>query len=238
VSLGPSFRAAVACGEVVVDGSRESRARRYPSVDLHAADNMGVAHDDSLTAVVAKLTAPPGFMPEPDPVFGDQDRTAQARIGFHGPFARDPAAIVVHKQRESDDRRLYAVGFDDLRGNWWFWLIAAQLGVEGWAAHGVAGGSDGPGGPERATIRPSSTGSSPWLNLCGQWGGDTFYAGGRLDGAGAAIGRVQLTLSDGSQLQDDGVGDVSLFIGRHGQPPVRVEIFAPDGALLSKRDAS
>jgi hypothetical protein len=80
----------------------------------------------------------------------------------------------------------------------------------------------------------------PWgllrgLNLCGQWGGDTFYAGGDLDCAGAQIGRVQLTLRDGSQLQDDGVGNVSLFIGRRGAPPDYVEIFAPDGVLLSKR---
>ena len=81
----------------------------------------------------------------------------------------------------------------------------------------------------------SSVGSAPWLNLCGQWGGDTFYAGGDLDCVGAQIGRVQLTLSDGSQLQDDGVGNVSLFIGRRGAPPDYVEIFAPDGALLSKQ---
>jgi hypothetical protein len=30
---------------------------------------------------------------------------------------------------------------------------------------------------------------------------------------------VQLTLNDGSQLADDLVADVSLFIGRHGEPP-------------------
>jgi hypothetical protein len=56
--------------------------------------------------------------------------------------------------------------------------------------------------------------------------------------SGAEIGRVQLTLNDGSQLEDDGVGDVSLLIGRHGDPAGYVEIFAPDGALLSKRNAS
>jgi hypothetical protein len=199
---------------------------------------MGVAHEDSLAAVIAELTAPPEFTSEPDPVFRDHDRVPRARTRSHGPFARDPAAITVHKQRASDNRRLYAVGLDDLQGNWWFWLVATELGADGWAAHGVAGGSNGPVGRERGTPRPSSVGSSPWLNLCGQWGGDTFYAGGRLDSAGAEIGRVQLTLNDGSQLEDDGVGDVSLFIGRHGEPPGYVEIFAPDGALLSKRNAS
>jgi hypothetical protein len=80
-------------------------------------------------------------------------------------------------------------------------------------------------------------GSGPWLNLCGQWGGDTFYAGGRLDTAGVQIGRVHLTLNDGSQLEDDGIGDVSLFIGSHGEPPTSIEIYAPNGTLLSSRKA-
>jgi hypothetical protein len=48
---------------------------------------------------------------------------------------------------------------------------------------------------------------------------------------------VLLTLNDGSQLEDDGVGGVSLFIGRHGEPPMAVEIYAPDGGLISKRNA-
>jgi hypothetical protein len=154
-----------------------------------------------------------------------------------GPFARDPAAIAVIKERESVDRRLYAVTFDDLAGNRWFWLVTAEHSERGWVAHGVAGGSNGPAERERATPRPSSVGSRPWLNLCGQWGGETFYAGGRLDPAGAEIGRVQLTLDDGSQLHDDGIADVSLFIGCHGESPRTVEIYAPDGTLLSSHNA-
>jgi hypothetical protein len=47
---------------------------------------------------------------------------------------------------------------------------------------------------------------------------------------------VQLTLNDGSQLEDDGAGDVSLSIGRHGERPACVEIYAPDGALISRHD--
>jgi hypothetical protein len=155
----------------------------------------------------------------------------------HGPFARDPATIAIHKQLESDGRRLYAVGFDDAEGNRWFWLVAVERSATGWVAHGVAGGSNGPANRERGTPRASSVGSAPRLNLCGQWGGDTFYAGGRLDAPGAEIGRVQITLNDGSQLEDDGIGDVSLFIGRHGEQPRRVDIYAPDGALLSSRKA-
>ena len=194
-----------------------------------------MAYDDPLAAVIARLTAPSEFPPEPDRTSRDQGQAPHASISYAGPFARDPAAITVHKQREQDDRRLYAVGFDDLQGNWWFWLIATELSADGWTAHGVAGGSDGPVTRRRATPRHAPGGSAPWLNLCGHWGGDTFYAGGTLDNAGVQIGRAQLTLSDGSRLHDDGVGDVSLFIGHHGEPPASVETFAPDGALLSKR---
>lgn len=160
----------------------------------------------------------------------------RARVMSHGPFARDPASIAVIKERERVSRRLYAVTFDDFKGNRWFWLVAAERSERGWAAHGVAGGSNGPA-EQRRTSRLSSVGSRPSLNLCGQWGGQTFYAGGRLDPAGAEIGRVQLTLGDGSQLADDGLGDVSLFIGRHGESPRTVDIYAPDGTLLSSHNA-
>lgn len=165
------------------------------------------------------------------------DLVPRAGLMSHGPFARDPAGVEVLTERESCDRRLYAVTFDDFEGNRWFWLVAAERSERGWVAHGVAGGSNGPAERERGTSRPSSVGSRPWLNLCGQWGGETFYAGGSLDPAGAEIGRVQLTLDGGSQLEDDGIGDVSLFIGCHGEPPRTVDIYAPDGALLSSHNA-
>jgi hypothetical protein len=161
----------------------------------------------------------------------------RARLMSHGPFARDPGAIAVIKEHDSGDRRLYAVTFDDLKGNRWFWLVAAERSERGWVAHGVAGGSNGPAEREREAPRPSAVGSRPWLNLCGQWGGQTFYAGGRLDPAGAEIGRVELTLDDGSQLEDDGIRDVALFIGRHGESPRTVDIYARDGALLSSHNA-
>ncbi len=196
-----------------------------------------MAYRDPRTAVVAALTAPPRFTPEPEPVWAADDRAPRATVMRLGPFARDPATVTVLKRRERGDRQLYAMTFVDLNGNDWFWLAAAERSAGGWVAHGVAGGSDGPACPKPVAPRPASAGSGPWLNLCGQWGGHTFYAGGRLDPAGAEIGRVCLTLDDASQLEDDGTGDVSLFIGHHGVPPRRVEIYAPNGALLSSRKA-
>lgn len=212
-----------------------------PKATVRAAraeeDHRSVVDRDPYVAVEAELTSPPGFSPEPAPASGEVDRVPRASFMSHGPYARDPAAILVLKQRESEDRRLYALSFDDLMGNRWFWLVAAELGEEGWTAHGVAGGSDGPVRREQQVPRPSCVGSTPWLNLCGQWGGDTFYGGGHLYTASNAIGCVQLTLGDGSQLEDDGAGDVSLFIGREGKPPRTVDIYAPDSTLLSSRDA-
>jgi hypothetical protein len=48
------------------------------------------------------------------------------------------------------------------------------------------------------------------------------------------IGRVQLTLNAGSQVEDDGISDASLFIGGHGEPPRTVHIYAPDGCAALK----
>ena len=196
-----------------------------------------MAHRDPWAAVVADLTAPADFSPGPEPVSRVHNRVPRARVISHGPVAREPAAIALIKERESVDRRLYAVTFDDLKGDRWFWLVAVVGSGMGWVAHGVAGGSNGPAERDGGTPRPSSVESGPWLNLCGHWGGETFYAGGRLDAAGAEVGRVQLTLNDGSQLEDDGIGGVSLFIGRRGEPPRTIDIFPPDGALLSRRNA-
>lgn len=199
--------------------------------------DMGMAHRDPYDAVVAELTAPPGFVSAPRGVSGSGDRVHRAMVMPYGPFARDPAKIEVLKERANGDRRLYAVHFDDLDGNRWFWLVAAVGGEIGWLAHGVAGGSDGQARGTRRTVRPSADRSTPWLNLCGQWGGDTFYAGGQLHSAGASIGRVRLILADGTQLEDDGIADVSLFIGRKGEAPKTVDVYASDGVLLTSHDA-
>jgi hypothetical protein len=97
-----------------------------------------------------------------------------ASIGHGNPFTADPVSIKFHKERGSDDRRLFAVSFDDQSRNHWFWLIAAELDEAGWTAHGVAGGSDG---PARASYKKPPR-SEPWVNLAGQWGADRLYAGG------------------------------------------------------------
>ena len=54
-----------------------------------------VAHRDAQAAVVASLTAPSDFSPEPSPVAWADDRVPRARVMSHGPFARDPATITV-----------------------------------------------------------------------------------------------------------------------------------------------
>jgi hypothetical protein len=141
---------------------RQSRCALLASARA-AQQNTDVADRDPYAAVVAELTAPADFAPEPEPVPWTDDRVPQARLMSHGPFAGDPAAIAVLKQRDSDDRRLYAVSFDDPRGNRWFWLVAAELGEMGWVAHGVAGGSDGPARRSRArrASRVPSVGLGP-----------------------------------------------------------------------------
>ncbi len=218
-------------------GDRESRVLGFPRWLARRSKIWDVPHHDPRAAVVAELTAPPDCLSEPETVSEERDRAPRAMLTANGPFARDPAAIAVIKERERGERRLYAVSFDNLQGNRWFWLVAAERSQAGWVARGVAGGTDGPARRTRETPRPASAGSGPWLNLCGQWGGDTFYAGGSLDPAGGGIGRVVLTLGDGSQLEDDGVAGVSLFIGHHGEPPRTVDIYATDGGLLSSQDA-
>ena len=76
-----------------------------------------MAHRDPHAAVVASLTAPADFIPEPEPVVCPVDRVPRATVMSHGPFARDPAAIAVIKERGSVDRRLYAVTFGDFESN-------------------------------------------------------------------------------------------------------------------------
>lgn len=154
-----------------------------------------------------------------------------ASFGSGNAFTADPDSIEFHKERGTDDRRLFAVSFDDQASNHWFWLVAAELDETGWMAHGVAGGSNGPA----RTSGHKPAGSEPWLNLCGQWGADRLYAGGELHVGKARVGLVRLTLVDGTQLTDDGDADVALFVSHRGKQPATVDIFDVDGSLLSSR---
>ena len=156
-----------------------------------------------------------------------------ASVGHGKSFMACAESIQFLKERGTDDRRLFAVEFDDEVRNHWFWLVAAELDDAGWTAHGVAGGSDGPAG-----LRPRSTARSrPGLNFCGHWGADRFYGGGTLHAGDAVIGEVRLTLADGTQLTDDGEADVALFIGDRGERPTTVDIFDVHGSLLSSARA-
>lgn len=98
------------------------------------------------------------------------------------PYAARPDSIEIRKERGVDDRRLFAVAFDDLSGNQWSYLVAAEHADDGWVAHGVAGGSDGP----PPTHRRSPASARPSLGIYGQWGVDRLYVGGELD-PGAAV---------------------------------------------------
>jgi hypothetical protein len=143
------------------------------------------------------------------------------------PVSADPATIVFLKARGTSQRKLFAVTFDNENGRSWFSLVAAERDAEGsWVAHGVA--------HARGDIAERS---SPWLNLAGQWGRNRFYAGGQIHTAGAAVGKVRLTLEDGTELEDDAEGDLALFVADHDAAPASVAIYGPDGRQLASHSA-
>jgi hypothetical protein len=51
----------------------------------------------------------------------------------------------------------------------------------------------------------------------------------------APVGRVRLTLADGTQITDDGESGIVLFVGRTGGRPATVDIFDDHGDLLASR---
>jgi hypothetical protein len=139
----------------------------------------------------------------------------------------DPATIEFLKVRGTDERRLFAVTFDDDSGRGWFSLVAAERGLEGsWVPHKVAAGSGEV--PQR---------SSPWLNLAGHWGKGRFYAGGQIHAADATLGKVRLTLEDGTELEDDAEGNLALFVADHDAAPASVTIYGTDGQALTTHKA-
>lgn len=194
-----------------------------------------MASPDPRRAVVADLTQPVGGDLTVEAPFQPGGPRAPRATSFGGGnrFTADPGSIAFHKERGTDDRRLFAVSFNEQAGNHWFWLVAAERGETGWTAHGVAGGTDGPAGTRGK--KPAKT--EPWLNLCGQWGGARLYAGGQLYAGNARVGLVRLTLVDGTQLSDDGDADVALFVGHRGAQPFVVDIFDANGSLLSSHKA-
>ncbi len=187
---------------------------------------------DPRQAVIEHLIAPAGER------IGSGARQAGAPAGpvpvvYAGkPYVARLDSIEIRKERGVDDRRLFAVAFNDISGNRWSYLVAAERKGDGWVAHGVAGGSDGP-----MTSRRSSGSGTPSIDIYGQWGADRLYVGGELDPGAAVVGNVRLTFSDGTQVTDDGEYGVALFVGPRGAGPATVEVFDEHGDLLVSRKA-
>jgi hypothetical protein len=199
-------------------------------------EHCAMGHPDPRMAVLADLTQPAArevSMPRAARKI-NLSAGPVASVDRGVPFVADMNSVQFLKERGTDAQRLFAVSFRDEVRNHWFWLVAAEFEEQaGWKAHGVAGGS---GGPAQGR-RPELTHPAPWLNFCGQWGADRFYAGGELRSGNSRVGLVRVTLVDGAELTDDAVGDVALFVGRRGEPPAVVDIFDVDGSLLSSSKA-
>jgi len=115
------------------------------------------------------------------------------------------------KQRQSEQRCVVFVTFEG---------AIPQLGTGahtfGYAyplERDPAGGWRVIGGSGGAGETPAR--SSPWVNLGGGELAPGFYAGGRIDSAGADVARVQLRFADGRTLEDDSAQGVALFITDH-----------------------
>lgn len=202
------------------------------ALSLRVEDDWVVAFAAPRQAVIEHLGAPAGKR------IDSGARQAGAPAGptpvvYAGkPYVARLDSIEIRKERGMDDRRLFAVAFDDISGNRWSYLVAAEREGNGWVADGVAGGSDGP-----AANRRSSGSATPSIAIYGQWGGDRLYVGGELNPGAAVLGNVRLTLSDGTQVTDDGESGVALFVARRGAQPATVEIFDELGDLLVSRKA-
>jgi len=143
------------------------------------------------------------------------------------PFSADQATITFLKARGTDQRQLFAVTFDDDSARSWFSLVATERDAEGWwVPHIVAFGSGE--APQRSSV---------WLNLAAQWGQGRFYAGGQIHAANAALGKVRLTLEDGTALEADADGHLALFVAEHDAVPAAVTIYDTDGRPLTTHDA-
>jgi hypothetical protein len=191
-----------------------------------------VACTDPRQAVIEHLIAPAGERIDSGARHAGAPAGPVPEVYAGKPYAAKPDSIEIRKERGVDDRRLFAVAFDDVSGNRWSYLVAAEREGDGWAADGVAGGSDGP-----TTNRRTLGSATPSIDIYGQWGSDRLYVGGELNPGAAGVGNVRLTLSDGTQVTDDGECGVALFVGRGGAEPASVEIFDEHGDLLVRRKA-
>jgi hypothetical protein len=164
-----------------------------------------VSASDPEQAILDELARPAGrWQPGPPSPGGIQAGT----VSGGNPFQADLSTVRFVKHRQSQRRRLHFVTFDgmiphlDNRTLTFNYLFPLERDPEGnWRSLGGAGGGDD--APRRST---------PWVNLAGGDAGDHFYAGGRIDGAGIDIARVQLRFADDRTLEDDSEQGVALFI--------------------------
>lgn len=191
-----------------------------------------VAFADPRQAVIEHLIAPAGERIDSEARHAGAPDGPVPVVHAGKPYVARLDSIEIRKERGVDDRRLFAVAFEDMSGNRWSYLVAAEREGDGWVAHGVAGGSDGPTTNER-----SSGSTTPSIDIYGQWGADRLYVGGELDPCAAVVGNVTLTLSDGTQVTDDSECGVALFVAQRGAEPATVEIFNEHGDLLVSRKA-
>ena len=149
-------------------------------------------------------------------------------------FRADMSTLRCLKCRSSARRRVYFLTFDagiphlGPGTHPFTWLLPLELGADGqWRAIGGAGGAGGV--PPRA---------QPWVNLAGGYGGDLFYAGGHIDGAGADVSQVRIVFADGLVLTDASQDGVAVFIAdQQVVMPSTVELYDRAGALVGAHEA-
>jgi hypothetical protein len=184
---------------------------------------MATTDADPWDAVLAHLTRPADRAPATRPAPGTRP-VAVARSGR--PYTAKPETIRLLKERASNDRRLYAVTFDDdgRYGSHLEFVGVEQNDTGSWKISGAAGGAGTP--PHR---------DKPWINLAGWWGANRFCAGGQVLGTNDAHS-VRLTSRDGTTLEDDTDAGIVLFIAdRELQLPVTLEMRDHTGHTIASQ---
>ena len=187
---------------------------------------------DAREAVIELLVAPAPWLDSESPAAGDPGAGGWRARALPGkPYVAKRETIEIIKERGDADRRLFATTFLDLHGNGWSYLVAAERCDDRWSAHDVAGGSDRPG--QATNRRPG-----PTVDVFGQWGPGVLYVGAevRSDREGA-VATVRLTLADGTEMTEDAVGGIALFVARYGIEPDTVQMLDAHGAVLATQPA-
>jgi hypothetical protein len=144
-------------------------------------------------------------------------RPRRAAVTYHSdfPFDVDASTVVFRKERGIDDRRVYAVTFEDAYTRPNRYIFPVERHTDGrWSVVGGAGGSAYD--PER---------SEPCANLAGGGWPQRFYAGGRLLGPERGIASVRLRFANEVVLEDTVDEGLVLFLtGLRVELPVLAEL--------------